>query len=118
MAFMPYPYPELEKKLRPLAQILPLPRPGDWLAEHDEPGQTFAEYLDAQPVRKSGDLHTIYLCLVGEFTETQQHIPRHRNPPDGDGGPNHWEIWLRDLDGYKVVLASPDGTADGNWRPG
>lgn len=44
-------------------------------------------------------------------------LPRHRNPPDGDGGPNHWEIWLRDPDGYKVVLASPDGTADGDWRP-
>jgi len=44
-------------------------------------------------------------------------LPRHRNPPDGDGGPNHWEIWLRDPDGYKVVLASPDGSADGNWRP-
>ena len=44
-------------------------------------------------------------------------LPFHRNPPDGDGGPNHWEIWLRDLDGYKVVLASPDGTADGDWRP-
>jgi catechol 2,3-dioxygenase-like lactoylglutathione lyase family enzyme len=43
--------------------------------------------------------------------------PRHRNPPDGDGGPNHWEIWLRDPDGYTVVLASPDGTADGNWKP-
>jgi catechol 2,3-dioxygenase-like lactoylglutathione lyase family enzyme len=35
-------------------------------------------------------------------------MPRHRNPR-----PNHWEIWLRDPDGYKVVLASPDGTADG-----
>lgn len=44
-------------------------------------------------------------------------LPRHRNPPEGDGGPNHWEIWLRDPDGYKVVLASPDGTADGNWKP-
>jgi len=43
--------------------------------------------------------------------------PRHQNPPDGDGGPNHWEIWLRDRDGYMVVLASPDGTAGGNWRP-
>ena len=41
-----------------------------------------------------------------------------RNPPDGGGGPNHWEVWLRDPDGYKVVLASPDGTADGGWRPG
>jgi catechol 2,3-dioxygenase-like lactoylglutathione lyase family enzyme len=38
-------------------------------------------------------------------------MARHRNPPDGKGGPNHWEIWLRDLDGYTVVLASPDGSA-------
>jgi hypothetical protein len=38
-------------------------------------------------------------------------LPRHRNPPDGNGGPNHWELWLRDLDGYTVVLASPDGSA-------
>jgi catechol 2,3-dioxygenase-like lactoylglutathione lyase family enzyme len=45
-------------------------------------------------------------------------LPRHRNPPDGNGGPNHWELWLRDPDGYKVVLASPDGSADGTWRPG
>ncbi len=44
-------------------------------------------------------------------------MPRHRNPPDGDGGPNHWEIWLRDPDGYAVVVASPDGSADGSWRP-
>lgn len=45
-------------------------------------------------------------------------IPKHRNPPDGNGGPNHWELWLRDPDGYRVVLASPYGTADGNWKPG
>lgn len=43
--------------------------------------------------------------------------PRHRNPPVGDGGPNHWELWVRDLDGYIVVVASPYGTADGTWRP-
>jgi catechol 2,3-dioxygenase-like lactoylglutathione lyase family enzyme len=36
---------------------------------------------------------------------------RHRNPPSGGGGPNHWECWLRDPDGYTVVLASPDGSA-------
>jgi catechol 2,3-dioxygenase-like lactoylglutathione lyase family enzyme len=37
---------------------------------------------------------------------------RHRNPPsEGGPGPNHWEIWLRDPDGYTVVLASPDGSA-------
>ena len=38
-------------------------------------------------------------------------LPRHRNPPSGDGGPNHWELWIRDPDGYVVVLASPDGSA-------
>ena len=38
-------------------------------------------------------------------------LPKHRNPLDGKGGPNHWELWLRDLDGYTVVLSSPDGSA-------
>jgi hypothetical protein len=44
-------------------------------------------------------------------------MPRHRNPPQEDGGPNHWELWLRDPNGYTVVLSSPDGTADGTWKP-
>jgi predicted enzyme related to lactoylglutathione lyase len=44
-------------------------------------------------------------------------MPRHRNPPDHEGGPNHWELWLRDPNGYTVVLVSPDGTADGSWKP-
>jgi hypothetical protein len=58
-------------------------------------------------------------AAAARATELQAEIvlPRHRNPPDGDGGPNHWEIWLRDPDGYTVVLASPDGSADGNWKP-
>ena len=33
-------------------------------------------------------------------------MPRHHNP-----APNHWECWLRDPDGYTVVLASPDDSA-------
>ncbi len=40
----------------------------------------------------------------------------HRNPPEGNGGPNHREIWLRDPNGYLVVLASPDGESGGPWR--
>lgn len=36
----------------------------------------------------------------------------HRNPPEGEGnGPGHREIWLRDPDGYTVVVASTDGEA-------
>ena len=46
-------------------------------------------------------------------------LPRHRNPPDDRaGGPNHWECWMKDPDGYTVVVASPYGTADGSWKPG
>ena len=33
-------------------------------------------------------------------------MPRHRNPNAG-----HWECWVRDPDGYVVVIASPDGSA-------
>ncbi len=34
----------------------------------------------------------------------------HRNPPAGQrGGPAHREMWIKDLDGYTVVIASPDG---------
>src|SRR5438445_5307584 len=71
---MSEPYLELEQKLRPLAESLPATRPGDWLAEHDEPGQTFAEYLDARPVRKNDTLTTIYLCFVGDFGEAQRRV--------------------------------------------
>ena len=58
-------------------------------------------------------------AAIGRAEELKAEVvkPRHRNPLKGDGGPNHWEIWLRDPDGYTVVLASPDGTADGNWKP-
>ena len=33
-------------------------------------------------------------------------MPRHRNP-----NAMHWECWVRDPDGYAVVIASPDGSA-------
>src|SRR5262245_25220057 len=29
-------------------------------------------------------------------------LPPHRNPPEGGGGPDHREMWLRDRDGYTV----------------
>ena len=44
-------------------------------------------------------------------------LPRHRNPPEGGGGPNHWELWLRDPDGAMVVVASRYGTAGNGWTP-
>lgn len=46
-----------------------------------------------------------------EAMQVEVVLPRHRNPPEGGGGPNHWELWMRDPEGYTVVLASPDGSA-------
>ena len=51
-------------------------------------------------------------AVVERATRLDAHVvmPVHRNPPDGeDGGPAHRELWLRDLDGYTVVVASRDG---------
>lgn len=58
-------------------------------------------------------------AAIGRVAELNPEIvlPRHCNPPDRKGGPNHWEIWIRDPEGYTVVLASPDGSADGDWTP-
>lgn len=53
-------------------------------------------------------------AAVARATELRAEVvlPPHRNPPEGqEGGPAHREIWLRDLEGYAVVLASPDGEA-------
>src|SRR5262245_48072542 len=54
-----------------------------------------------------------WLCAEQLKAETVK--PRHRNPPACSDGPKHWEIWLRDPDGYIVVVRSPDGSADGQW---
>jgi hypothetical protein len=58
------------------------------------------------------DFDAVLQCAAERCVEMIR--PRHRNPPDGNGGPNHWECWMRDPDGYIVVVASPYGTADGN----
>jgi archaemetzincin len=69
-----YQYPELESRLVSLARPLGPPRPGEWLHEHKEPGQTFDEYRQAAPVRRSHLWNRIYLCLIGEFSPEQQTV--------------------------------------------
>jgi hypothetical protein len=67
-------FAEIEEKLRPRALPLEEPEVGDWLAEHAEPGQTFDQYRAADPVRRSAELRTLYLCLLGDFRVSQEHI--------------------------------------------
>jgi predicted enzyme related to lactoylglutathione lyase len=51
------------------------------------------------------------LARAGELNAPIVRAP-HRNPPEGQGnGPSHREIWIKDPDGYTVVVASTDGEA-------
>jgi len=46
------------------------PGPGDWLASHDEPGQTYGQFLQSRPNRPGADgRRFIYLQPIGEFPE-------------------------------------------------
>lgn len=48
------------------------PKDGEWLAEHEEAGQTFAEYYGSNPNRPTRTKTTIYIQPIGEFNETEQ----------------------------------------------
>jgi len=62
------------EKLRPIHTKLGEPRPGDWLAEHQEDGQTFAEYVRCDPIRPTKSHGTLYIQPLGDFTEAQCRI--------------------------------------------
>lgn len=62
------------KKLAPLHKKISPPGPSDWLAQHDEPGQTFAQYKKSHPVTPKGTRNTICIQPIGNFSETQQKI--------------------------------------------
>ena len=61
-------------KLRPLHSTLAKPRPGDWLAEHKEPGQSFRRYLRGRPVTPRGKRRVIHIRPLGDFSVNQRRI--------------------------------------------
>jgi archaemetzincin len=46
---------------------IPAPKPGDWLAAHREPGQTFEEFVRSRPNRPDRTRNKIYLFPLGDF---------------------------------------------------
>lgn len=50
------------------------PQPGEWLFEHQEPGQTFEEYIQYNPVSPDEKRKTIYLLPIGFFNDIQQQL--------------------------------------------
>ncbi len=61
----------LKKALDPGRDFGPItaPRPGDWLAERTEKGQTFGDFLRTGPDRPGRERDKIYLQPLGEFPE-------------------------------------------------
>lgn len=46
---------------------LPKPQPGDWLAVHEETGQSFDQFLRSKPNRPGNTRRKLYLLPLGEF---------------------------------------------------
>ena len=59
----------LQRTFTPDHAFDPIPKPGpnDWLAVHDEPGQTFDEFKASQPNRPTQTRRVIYLQPLGDF---------------------------------------------------
>jgi archaemetzincin len=61
-------------KLKPLHQKIRKAKPGKWLAEHKEAGQTFYQYLQSRPAAPIGRRTVIYVQPLGLFTKQQRQI--------------------------------------------
>jgi archaemetzincin len=63
----------LSRALDPRSDFAPVPIPkdGDWLAVHREPGQTFPDFLKSKPNRPDKRRNKIYLQPLGSFPKAQ-----------------------------------------------
>ena len=62
------------KKIKPLHTRLGKPQPGDWLSRHEEPGQTFNQYLTSRPVTIRKPRDKLYIQPLGEFKGKSREI--------------------------------------------
>lgn len=53
---------------------LSVPKPGEWLAEHSESGQSFEKYTQIDPVTISEKRKVIYIQPIGNFTSKEKII--------------------------------------------
>lgn len=67
----------LRRALEPGEDFEPIstPKPGDWLAEHHETGQSFDDFVRSKPNRPDKKRSKIYLQPLGEFGFPQSGVP-------------------------------------------
>ncbi len=61
-------------KIVPFFKPMSKPQAYDWLGSHNEPGQTFDEYLNSDPVKPTKERQKIYVLPLGAFTLQQKKI--------------------------------------------
>lgn len=61
-------------KLASLDVKLSVPKDGEWLAEHQEEGQSFEKYCAIKPTSISDERNVIYIQPIGKFTSDEHKI--------------------------------------------
>ncbi|PCJ61271.1 MAG: hypothetical protein COA79_06740 [Planctomycetota bacterium] len=62
------------KKLEPLHQLPAKPGPSDWLASHEEDGQSFDVYINSRPIRPTIKRNKLYVIPLGTFDKRASEI--------------------------------------------
>jgi archaemetzincin len=61
-------------KIKPLFSPKRPPEPGDWLAEHKEPGQTYQQFRTSTPQPAASRYSTLRIVPIGPLSEGQQEV--------------------------------------------
>ena len=64
--------PQKYEKLKPLYNKLSPIQPGDWLANHEEAGQSVKEYIRTRRIKPGAVKKFIYIQRIGTFSEKQK----------------------------------------------
>ncbi len=62
------------KKIEPFFEPMGEPEAYDWLGSHNEPGQTFDEYVNSDPTKPTKERRKIYVLPLGSFTPKQKEV--------------------------------------------
>jgi len=65
---------EARQRLIPLHEATTAPRPGEWRADHPEPGQSFDEYLASGPTAPTGQRRTLVVQPLGGVDEARGRV--------------------------------------------
>jgi len=93
------------EKIEPLHEKFGKPRPGDWVTQHHESGQTFDQYVRSRPVTPTGVRRIIYVQPLGDFTEKQRGVDVLTAQQDGMARSNDSELLDRATSLLRVLFS-------------